>query len=98
VLTNIVRQATREQPHKIVATALSIVLIWIGLYKLLVETFHIIQKPVLEGIVATPLIFTFFFLALSAMLAFSTAILAYSVKFASCLYGPFRGAAESPPA
>ncbi|HSW46730.1 MAG TPA: hypothetical protein VLM89_14300 [Phycisphaerae bacterium] len=80
-LANTVRQAARERPHKVVATAFSILLIWGGLCVLLIETLRIVNKPVLEGIVATPLIFTFFFLALSAMLAFSTAILAYGGLF-----------------
>jgi ABC-2 type transport system permease protein len=56
-------------------------LIWVGLYFLLKYVFLAIRRPVLEGIVATPLIFTFFFLALTAMLAFSSAILSYSALF-----------------
>ncbi len=81
LLHNVLRQALRERPIKIASTALSIVLIWAGLYILLVQTFRIVRQPVLEGIVATPLIFTFFFLALTAMLAFSNAILAYGGLF-----------------
>lgn len=81
IVSNAVLQATRERPYKIAVSILSIVLIWIGMYEMLVQTFKIVNKPVLEGIVATPLIFTFFFLALSAMLAFSTAILAYGGLF-----------------
>jgi len=81
LLSNILRQMLREQPLKLIGSTLSILLIWVGLYVLLVETFKIVRKPVLEGIVATPLIFTFFFLALSAMLAFSSAILAYGGLF-----------------
>jgi len=81
LLGNILRQTLRERPLKLLGTTFSILLIWVGLYILLVETFKIVRKPVLEGIVATPLIFTFFFLALSAMLAFSSAILAYGGLF-----------------
>src|SRR5690606_35245251 len=40
-----------------------------------------VRRQVLEGIVATPLIFTFFFLALTGMLAFSNAILSYGSLF-----------------
>ena len=81
IVANTIRQAARERPHKIAVSIFSILLIWIGMYELLAETFRIVNKPVLEGIVATPLIFTFFFLALSAMLAFSTAILAFGGLF-----------------
>jgi len=94
ILGNTVRQAARERPYRITATVASVLLIWVGLSVLLIETFRIVRRPVLEGIVATPLIFTFFFLALSAMLAFSTAILAYGGLFlrpesAYLVAGPF---------
>jgi len=81
LLVNILCQMWREQPIRLLGSISSVMLIWAGLYILLVETFKIVRKPVLEGIVATPLIFTFFFLALSAMLAFSSAILAYGGLF-----------------
>ncbi len=81
IVLNTVRQAARERPYKIALSAVSVLLIWLGMYELLVQTFRIVNKFMLEGIVATPLIFTFFFLALSAMLAFSTAILAYGGLF-----------------
>ena len=48
---------------------------------LLVYTLEQVRRPVLEGIVAVPLIFTFFFLAMTGMLAFSNAILAYGGLF-----------------
>ncbi len=81
VLRNWLRQTLREQPFKLCGTAASILLIWAGLYALLVFTFRFVRRPVLEGIVATPLIFTFFFLALTGMLAFSSAILSYGALF-----------------
>jgi len=81
MLSNTLRQALRERPLRLLSTAASIVVIWVGLYYLLERTLRIVRQPVLEGIVATPLIFTFFFLALTAMLAFSSAILAYGGLF-----------------
>jgi len=81
LLHNYIRQTLTQQPVKLLGTASSILLIWMGLYVLLVETLRLVRRPVLEGIVATPLIFTFFFLALTAMLAFSTAILSYGGLF-----------------
>lgn len=81
VMRNTVRDAVRTQPFRIAGTLVSILLIWIGLYFLLWATFMQVRRSVLEGIVATPLIFTFFFLALTGMLAFSNAILAYGSLF-----------------
>lgn len=80
-IRNRFRQLIREQPAKVIGTSLSILLIWAGLYIALVITFRQIRRAVLESIVATPLIFTFFFLALSVMLAFSSAILSYGALF-----------------
>lgn len=81
VLRNAFREAVRTQPFRIAGTVLSIALIWFGLYVLLVETFQQVRLRVLEGIVATPLIFSFFFLALTGMLAFSNAILSFGAMF-----------------
>ena len=81
VLLNTVVQAVHAQPLRIVGTVASIVLIWAGLYILLIFVFDQVQRSVLEGIVAMPLIFTFFFLALTGMLAFSNAILCYGGLF-----------------
>lgn len=81
VLRNSIRQAARERPLRLLGSAFSILLIWAGLYVMLVWTLGQVKRQVLEGIVATPLIFTFFFLALSAMLVFSNAILSYGGLF-----------------
>ena len=81
VMLNTVTQAVHAQPLRIVGTMASIVLIWAGLYILLLFVFDQVQRSVLEGIVAMPLIFTFFFMALTAMLAFSNAILCYGGLF-----------------
>ena len=81
LLRNRLRQVVRDQPFKLGGAAISIALIWLGFYVLLVQTFQLVQRDVLEGIVATPLIFTFFFLALTGMLAFSNAILCYGGLF-----------------
>lgn len=81
LLRNQTREAIRTQPLKLVGIAMSIFLIWAGLYLILIVTFDQIKRSPLEGIVAMPLIFTFFFLALTAMLAFSNAILSYGGLF-----------------
>lgn len=81
VLRNRLRQAWQKEPMKLCGAAASIVLIWAALYLVLVETLQFVNRSTLIGIVATPLIFKFFFLALSLMLAFSTAILCYGTLF-----------------
>ncbi len=81
IIRNRLRQMMNEQPLKVMGTAGSILLIWLGLYALLISTFRIMRRSVLEGIVAFPLVFTFFFLALTCMLAFSSAILSYGALF-----------------
>jgi len=81
VLRNTTREAVRAQPFRIVGTMLSVFLIWVGLFFLLWATFKQVQRSALEYVVATPLIFTFFFLALTGMLAFSNAILSYGSMF-----------------
>lgn len=80
-LRNRVIQMRREQPLKLLGTVGSVLLIWSALYWLLSFTFRTVRQSVLEGIVATPLIFTFFFLALTCMLAFSSAILSFGALF-----------------
>jgi len=80
-LRNVLQQSIRHRPLHLLGSVASIALIWIGLYVMLYFTFREVRRHSLEGIVATPLIFTFFFLALTAMLAFSNAILCYGGLF-----------------
>jgi len=81
LLCNHFGQMIRQQPWKLFGALASMVLIWAGLYFFLVETFRLVSGPGLERIVATPLIFTFFFLVLTCMLTFSSVILSYGGLF-----------------
>ncbi len=81
LLRNTLALAVRRRPLNLVGTAASLLLIWAGLYFVLRYTFWEVRRQVLEGAVAVPLIFTFFFLALTGMLAFSNAILCYGSLF-----------------
>ncbi|MHC4441239.1 MAG: putative ABC transporter permease subunit [Planctomycetota bacterium] len=81
LLRNHFREIVYRRPLKLLGAVASIVLIWVGLYFFLVYTFRLVNQSVLEGIVAKPLIFTFFFLVLTMMLAFSSAILSYGGLF-----------------
>ncbi len=80
-LRNTLKQTLAREPLKILASGVSIFIIWVGLYIVLRVTLEQIRSQVLEAIVAVPLIFTFFFLALMGMLMFSNAILAYGALF-----------------
>lgn len=81
MLRNFVNQSLAERPLNLIGTAITLGIIWIGLYFVFLYTFYEVNKQTLEGIVAMPLIFTFFFLALTAMLAFSNAIISYGSLF-----------------
>jgi ABC-2 type transport system permease protein len=94
VIRNTIHETMRTQPLRIVGTAGSLLVIWGALYFLLIATFWQVKREALQGIVAVPLMFTFFFLALTGMLAFSTAILCYGSMFRRketeyLLSGPF---------
>ncbi len=81
MLKNRFDQAAREAPIKLVTSLFFILMIWLGLYVLFDGTLRVVRQRVLEGIVAVPLVFQFFFIALFVMLAFSNAIIAYSGLF-----------------
>jgi ABC-2 type transport system permease protein len=95
MLMNRFDQAARDAPIKLITTFVFVLLIWGGLYVLFSNTLTFIQKQVLEGIVAVPLVFQFFFIALAVMLVFSNAIIAYGGLFGRgeaeyLLAAPFR--------
>lgn len=77
MLANRFDQASRESPIKLVATVVFVVIIWFGLYVLFDGALAAVGKQRLEAIIAIPLVFHFFFIALAVMLAFSNAILSY---------------------
>lgn len=81
VLKNTLRQVFQDRPLKFLGTAASLLLIWAALYELLVQSLLVVNRSVLEGIVATPVMFHFLFLALMGMLTFSNAILCYGILF-----------------
>lgn len=80
-LTNRVAQAVQASPLQIGCTVLFIAVIWLGLYGLFYAVFDYFRQLPLEGAVAVPLIFNFFFVALLVLLTFSNAIIAYTSLF-----------------
>lgn len=81
IVTNRVAQAVRDAPLRLVAAALLIGLIWVGLYRLFLLLFAQLSQTPLEATVAVPLVFNFFFVAMLALLTFSNAIIAYGALF-----------------
>jgi ABC-2 type transport system permease protein len=81
ILRNQIFHASWETPTKLFSAAAFVAVVWVGLYQLFFKVFRLIQGFTYESIIAIPLVFQFFFVALLVMLAFSNAILAYSGLF-----------------
>ncbi len=81
ILYNTVREVIDDAPVKIFATSGFIFLIWFALYALFLLVFQYFQNNDLQFVVAVPLLFNFFFVALLVLLAFSNAILTYGTLF-----------------
>src|SRR5262245_29594110 len=81
IVWNHIRCAAMEAPIRLALTALFVVIIWMGLYALFYHVLGLLRNTPLEGVVAIPLVFNFFFLAMLALLIFSNAILAFGALF-----------------
>jgi ABC-2 type transport system permease protein len=81
-LRNRASQALREAPLRVVSTIVFVALIWTCLYLFFRTIFDQMQsRLVIESAVAIPLIFHFFFIALTVMLIFSNAVLVHGALF-----------------
>lgn len=80
-LANRITQMTQESPIKLTATLVFILLIWVSLFLFFHGVFDRVYQTSLEGVVAIPMVFKFFFIALMVMLTFSNAILAHGSLF-----------------
>ncbi len=80
-LWNRIRQAVDEAPVRVSTTVLLVGLIWLGLYGVFLAVFQQFQETPLEATVAIPLLFSFFFVAMLAMLTFSNAIIVYGALY-----------------
>lgn len=80
-LVNRISQTMDESPIKLTATIVFVLLIWVSLYLFFSGVFDRVYQTTLEGVVAIPMVFKFFFIALMVMLAFSNAILAHGSLF-----------------
>jgi len=81
-LRNRLNQALRESPLRLASTAVFVALIWASLYLFFRTIFEQMQSRMfIESVVAIPLIFHFFFIALTVMLIFSNAVLVHGALF-----------------
>lgn len=78
---NRIREDLTESPLRLFSIVAFILFIWTTLYVLFYQVFYHIHLRHLESIVAVPYVFHFFFIALMAMLAFSTGILCFTGLF-----------------
>ncbi|NOT00699.1 MAG: hypothetical protein HOP29_08735 [Phycisphaerales bacterium] len=80
-IRNHVREVVAEAPVKVFATVVFIGLIWFALFKLFEGVFLYFKTSMLQSVVAIPLVFHFFFVALLVLLTFSNAILMYGALY-----------------
>jgi ABC-2 type transport system permease protein len=81
-LRNRASQALRDSPLRLISTAVFVALIWASLYLFFRTVFEQMQaRTPIESVVAIPLIFHFFFVALTVMLIFSNGVLAHGSLF-----------------
>jgi len=81
-LRNRSSQAIREAPLRLISTAVFLLLIWASLYLFFQVIFDRMQQNMfIESVVAIPLIFHFFFVALTVMLIFSNGVLMHGALF-----------------
>ncbi len=78
---NRIREDLTESPLRLFSVVAFVLFIWTTLYVLFYQVFSYIHLRHLESIVAVPYVFHFFFIALMAMLAFSTGILCFTGLF-----------------
>ncbi len=81
MVANQSRQAMQNAHLRVVATIVFLCIIWAGLYGMFWLLFEWFDRNRLEGAVAIPMIFNFFFLMMLALLGFSNGIIAYGSLF-----------------
>lgn len=81
VLRNRFNQVLDQSPIKLLLVLLFIAIIWGALYLVFDEAFRFMRKFEQQSAIAIPYVFHVFFLAMTALLAFSSAVLAYGALF-----------------
>lgn len=81
LLRNVVRQTAETAPLRMILICSFVLVIWLGLYALFDRIFVFLNMFREQSIVVLPYIFHIFFVAMTVLLAVSSAILAYSALF-----------------
>ena len=81
LLRNLLDEQIKTAPWRVLTIMALLGFIWVALYLLLEQIFIQVQRWELIAVVANQLIFIYFFLVLSIMLAFSNAILSFGSLF-----------------
>jgi len=83
VLRNRVRQLTDQSPARLLLVLLFVAIIWIALYMLFDYVFRFMRRDQFEqqAVIAIPYVFHIFFVAMTFLLTFSTAVIVYSTLF-----------------
>ncbi|MCG8407384.1 MAG: hypothetical protein MI923_19470 [Phycisphaerales bacterium] len=82
LLRNRLRQLTDQSPLQLLMVIVFVGTIWGGLYVIFDHVFVYLRRFEYEAIIAIPYVFHVFFLAMTLLLAFSTAVLVYGALFA----------------
>lgn len=82
LLLNRVNQLLDEAPVRVLISAGFLIAIWASLYLLFYRVFEFLKRFPEQTAVAVPYVFQIFFVAMSVLLAFSTAVLCYGALFA----------------
>lgn len=82
LIRNRLNQILDEAPLRVFISALFVVAIWASLYFLFEGIFRFLQRTREQSAIAIPYVFHIFFVAMSFLLAFSTAVLTYGALFA----------------
>ncbi|HVP12421.1 MAG TPA: hypothetical protein VMV94_14695 [Phycisphaerae bacterium] len=78
---NSMGQLINQSPLKVLLVIMFISIIWASLYLVFDEAFRFMRRFEQSSAIAMPYVFHVFFAAMTALLAFSTAVLAYSALF-----------------
>jgi len=83
VLRNRIRQLTDQSPLRLLLVFLFVGVIWLALYLLFDYVFRFMRRDQFEqqAVIAIPYVFHIFFVAMTFLLTFSTAVIVYSSLF-----------------
>lgn len=82
LLRNRVRQLLDQSPMRLLLIIFFVAVIWLLLYAVFAHVFTFLRRFEQPAVIAMPYVFHAFFLAMTALLAFSTAVIVYGALFA----------------